>query len=84
MPPVVIPFDPALQIPAGGQIDYSLSTDDLLSLDLPGASLQAAGFALVAVVYGWYAWHLLRTGLLRTGRYWGSMAIVLFLMLEMV
>ena len=41
------------------------SPDDLLTLDLPGASLQAAGFALVALLYGGYAWHLLRTGLLR-------------------
>jgi len=41
------------------------SPDDLLNLDLPGASLQAAGFALVALLYGGYAWHLLRTGLLQ-------------------
>ena len=40
-------------------------SDDLLTLDLPGASLQAAGFALVALLYGGYAWHLLRTGLLQ-------------------
>ena len=40
-------------------------SDDLLNLDLPGASLQAAGFALVALLYGGYAWHLLRTGLLQ-------------------
>ena len=39
--------------------------DHLLPLDLPGASLQAAGFALVALVYGGYAVHLFRSGLLQ-------------------
>jgi len=42
-----------------------LDADDLLNLDLPAASLQAAGFALVALVYGGYVWQLLRTGLLQ-------------------
>ena len=42
-----------------------LGGDDLLNLNLPAASLQAAGFALVALVYGGYVWQLLRTGLLK-------------------
>ena len=42
-----------------------LGGDDLLNLNLPAASLQAAGFALVALVYGGYVWQLLRTGLLQ-------------------
>jgi putative PEP-CTERM system histidine kinase len=43
------------------------SADDLLSLDLPNAGLQAAGFALVAVLHLLYAAFLLRGGLLRRG-----------------
>ncbi len=43
------------------------STDDLLSLDLPNTGLQAAGFALVAVLHLLYAAYLLRGGLLRQG-----------------
>lgn len=40
---------------------------DLLGLDLPDQGLQAAGFALVALLYLFYGLHLLRSGLLRLG-----------------
>lgn len=40
---------------------------DLLNLDLPNLGLQAAGFALVVVLYLAYAGHLLHGGLLRQG-----------------
>lgn len=39
--------------------------NDLLSFDLPNVGFQAAGFALVAVLYLLYGAHLLRTGLLQ-------------------
>ena len=39
----------------------------LLTLDLPNQGLQAAGFALVAMLYLVYAGHLLRKGLLAQG-----------------
>jgi putative PEP-CTERM system histidine kinase len=41
------------------------SADDLLTLNLPDAGLQAAGFALVALLHALYAGYLLRGGLLR-------------------
>ncbi len=41
------------------------SADDLLTFDLPNAGLQAAGFALVLLLYGLYAVHLWRRGMLR-------------------
>ena len=41
------------------------SADDLLTLNLPDAGLQAAGFALVALLHALYAASLLRGGLLR-------------------
>lgn len=42
------------------------SVDDLLTLQLPNAGLQAAGFGLVVLLYAGYAVHLVRGGLLRT------------------
>ena len=41
------------------------STDDLLTLPSPNAGLQAAGYALVALLYASYAVHLLRGGLIK-------------------
>ena len=41
------------------------STDELLPFQLPNAGLQAAGFGLVALLYGAYTAHLVRGGLLR-------------------
>ena len=41
------------------------SADELLIFQLPNAGLQAAGFGLVALLYGGYVVHLARSGLLR-------------------
>lgn len=45
---------------------------ELLNMDLPEGGLQAAGFALVALVYLGYALHLLRRGLLGAGAHPGA------------
>lgn len=53
---------------------------DLLDVNLPDGGLQAAGFALVALVYLGYALHLMRRGLLRPdadpGARWFLAAVV--------